>query len=145
MLHILAQHEVEMTCSGDQEVIEAFPAQGANEAFRDRVRPGCSDRRPNDPHVSAAEDSVEAATPWPRPTSSPCVSTRLLDLHRVPHPKLALLDLRRLLTRSVAQHERVAHANRFAVNFERAPAGLVLDPVIVANRQQLFTHLVALS
>src|SRR4051795_5072770 len=57
------------------------------------------------------------------------VSTRLLDLHRVPHPKLALLDLRRLLTRSVAQHERVAHANRFAVNFERAPAGLVLDPV----------------
>jgi hypothetical protein len=48
-----------MTCSGDQEVVEAFPAQGANEAFRDRVRPGCSDRRPNDLHVSAAEDCVE--------------------------------------------------------------------------------------
>jgi hypothetical protein len=40
MLHILAQHDVEMAWSGDQEVVEAFPAQGADEAFRDRVRPG---------------------------------------------------------------------------------------------------------
>jgi hypothetical protein len=48
-----------MAWSGDQEVVEAFPAQGADEAFRDRVRPGCSDRRPNDPHVSAGEDCVE--------------------------------------------------------------------------------------
>ena len=29
MLHILAQHDVEMAWSGDQEVVEAFPAQGA--------------------------------------------------------------------------------------------------------------------
>jgi len=40
VLHILAQHDVEVACSGDQDVIEAFPAQGADEPFRDRVRPG---------------------------------------------------------------------------------------------------------
>ena len=55
MLHILAQHDVEMAWSSDQEVVEAFPSQGADEAFRDRVRRGCSDRRPNDPHVGADE------------------------------------------------------------------------------------------
>ena len=59
MLHILAQHDVEMAWSDDQEVVEAFPAQSADEAFRDRVRPRCADRRPNDPHVSADEDCVE--------------------------------------------------------------------------------------
>ena len=39
MLHILAQHDVEVAGSGDEEVVEAFPAQGADEAFRDRVWP----------------------------------------------------------------------------------------------------------
>jgi len=48
-----------MAWSGDQEVVEAFPAQGADEAFRDRIRPGCPDRRPDDPHVGAGEDRVE--------------------------------------------------------------------------------------
>jgi hypothetical protein len=33
---------VEVVRCGDQEVVEAFPAQGADEAFRDRVRPGLS-------------------------------------------------------------------------------------------------------
>ena len=43
MLHILAQYDVEMAGSGDQEVVEAFSAQGADEPFRDRVRPWCPD------------------------------------------------------------------------------------------------------
>ena len=59
MLHILAQHDVEMAWSGDQEVVEAFPSQGADEAFRDRVRSGCPDRRSNDLHVGADEDCIE--------------------------------------------------------------------------------------
>src|SRR6478672_11096090 len=59
MLHILAQYAVEMAWSGDQEVVEAFPAQGADEAFRDRVRPRCPDRGADDPHVSTDEDGVE--------------------------------------------------------------------------------------
>ena len=48
-----------MAWSGDQEVVEAFPAQGADEAFRDRVRAGCPDRRADDPDVGAGEDGVE--------------------------------------------------------------------------------------
>ena len=59
MLHILAQHDVEMAWSGDQEVVEAFPAQGADEPFRDRIRAGCPDRGADDPHVGAGEDGVE--------------------------------------------------------------------------------------
>jgi hypothetical protein len=59
MLRILAQYDLEMAWSCDQEVIEAFPSQGADEAFRDRVCPGCPDRRTDDPHVSAGEDCVE--------------------------------------------------------------------------------------
>jgi hypothetical protein len=39
MLHILAQHCGEVAWSGDQDVVEAFAAQSADEAFRDRVRP----------------------------------------------------------------------------------------------------------
>ena len=48
-----------MAWSGDQEVVEAFPAQGADEAFRDRVRPRCPDRGADDPDVGAGEDGVE--------------------------------------------------------------------------------------
>jgi hypothetical protein len=44
VLDIFVQHDVEVAWSGDQEVVEAFPAQGPDEAFRDRVRPGCPDR-----------------------------------------------------------------------------------------------------
>ena len=39
MLDRLAEHDLE-AWSGDPEVVEAFPAQGADEAVRDRVRPG---------------------------------------------------------------------------------------------------------
>ena len=40
MLDELLQHRGEVAWSGDQEVVEAFAAQGADEAFRDRVSPG---------------------------------------------------------------------------------------------------------
>lgn len=37
VLEVLAQDEVEVSGSGDQDVVEAFPAQCPDEAFRDRV------------------------------------------------------------------------------------------------------------
>ena len=40
MLDVLVQYKVEVAWSGDQEVVEAFLAQGADEAFRDRVARG---------------------------------------------------------------------------------------------------------
>jgi hypothetical protein len=44
MIDVLPQHCSEVAGSDDQEVVEAFAAQGADEAFRDRIRPGCPDR-----------------------------------------------------------------------------------------------------
>jgi hypothetical protein len=45
--------------SGDQNVIEAFPSQVADEPFRDRVRPGGPGRSRDDPDVGTGEDGVE--------------------------------------------------------------------------------------
>src|SRR6476469_3961363 len=59
MLQVLAQYDVEVAWSGDQQVVEAFPSQGADEPFRDRVRPGRSYRGADDPQVGASEDGVE--------------------------------------------------------------------------------------
>ena len=59
VLDILAQHDLEVAWSGDQQVVEAFPAQCPDEAFRDRVRPGRSDRGADDPNVGTGEDRVE--------------------------------------------------------------------------------------
>ena len=59
MLRVLAQYRVEVAGSGDQEVVEAFPAQCSDESFRDRVRAGCSYRGADDADVSAGEDGVE--------------------------------------------------------------------------------------
>ena len=53
VLDVFAQHEVEVAWSGDQEMVEAFPTQGADEAFGDRVRSGCPDRGADDPDVGA--------------------------------------------------------------------------------------------
>ena len=56
---ILPHHDREVAWSGDQELVEAFPAQCLDEAFRDRVRPGCPDRGADDPDVGTNEDGVE--------------------------------------------------------------------------------------
>src|SRR3954470_22042707 len=39
LLDIIAQDDVEVAWSGDQDVVEAFSTQGADEALGDRVRP----------------------------------------------------------------------------------------------------------
>jgi len=59
VLDILAQDDVEVAWSGDQDVIEAFPAQRADEPFPDRVRPGRLGRSTDDPDVGTGEDGVE--------------------------------------------------------------------------------------
>jgi hypothetical protein len=40
VLDVLAQDDVEVARPGDQEVVEAFPAERPDEPLRDRVRPG---------------------------------------------------------------------------------------------------------
>jgi hypothetical protein len=59
VLDKLAQHYGEVSRSGDQEVIETFPAQRADEPFDDCVRPRCSHRGADDPDVGTGEDRVE--------------------------------------------------------------------------------------
>jgi hypothetical protein len=64
MLHILAQYDVEVAWSGDQEVVEAFPAQGADEAFRDRIRAGCPDRVGCQNLAMASDQRFQAAASY---------------------------------------------------------------------------------
>src|SRR6476646_9345971 len=60
MLRVLAQYRGEVALAGDQEVVEAFPAQRADEPLGDRVRPRSSDGGADDPDVGAGEDGVES-------------------------------------------------------------------------------------
>jgi hypothetical protein len=63
--------------SGDQKMIEAFAAQGADPAFRNGVRARCADRGADDADVGAGEYRVEGggelavlvASPRVRPCS----------------------------------------------------------------------------
>ena len=48
-----------MARAGDQQVIEAFAAQRADEAFGDRIGPRCSNWGADDADVGAGEDGVE--------------------------------------------------------------------------------------
>jgi hypothetical protein len=59
VLHVLAQHDLEVAWSDDHKVVEAFPAQCPDEPFRDRVRPRCPDRGTDDADVGAGEHGVE--------------------------------------------------------------------------------------
>ena len=59
VLDIFAQHDGEVAWSGDQEVVEAFPAQCPDEPFRDRVRPRRPCGGPDDADVGASEHGVE--------------------------------------------------------------------------------------
>ena len=59
VLNVLAQHYIEVARPGDQEVVEAFPAQRADEPFRDRVGPGGLDWGAKEADVGAGEDGVE--------------------------------------------------------------------------------------
>ena len=81
----LTQHCCEVARSGAQEVVEALPAQGADEALRDRVRPRCPDRGANDADVGAGEHGVERGVEslWvPRTLSPHLTSTFAACRHR---------------------------------------------------------------
>ena len=59
VLDELAQHYREVARSGDQQVVEAFAAQRADEAFGDRVGPRRPDWGADDADVGAGEHGVE--------------------------------------------------------------------------------------
>ena len=59
MLDVLAQDDVEVAWSSDQDVVEAFPAERADEALHDGIRPRCPYRSADDPYVGTGEDRVE--------------------------------------------------------------------------------------
>jgi hypothetical protein len=62
VLDELAQHQAEVASTGDQEVVEAFATQGADEAFGDGVRPRRPDRAAEDGDVGASKDGVESGS-----------------------------------------------------------------------------------
>ncbi len=59
MLQVLTQDQAEVPRSSDQEMIEAFTAEGADPALGDRVRPWCSNRGADGADVGAGEHGVE--------------------------------------------------------------------------------------
>ena len=59
VLDVLLQHQREVAWSGDQQVVEAFAAQRADEAFGDRVRARCPDWGAEDGDVGAGEHGVD--------------------------------------------------------------------------------------
>jgi hypothetical protein len=59
MLLVLARRAFGMPLVDDRESIEQFAADGADQAFCDRIRPRCSDGRPDDFDVVGGEDGVE--------------------------------------------------------------------------------------
>jgi hypothetical protein len=59
VLEVFLQQHGEVVPSGDQKVIEAFAAQGADPAFRNGVRSRCPNRCADDPDVGAGEYRVE--------------------------------------------------------------------------------------
>jgi len=56
---VLLQHYCEVASSGDQEVVEAFAAHGADPSLCNRVRSRCSNRGADDADVGAGEHGVE--------------------------------------------------------------------------------------
>jgi hypothetical protein len=56
---VFGQDLVEVSWSGDEDVVEAFAAKGADPAFRDRVRPGSLRRCPDDADVGGVDHGVE--------------------------------------------------------------------------------------
>jgi hypothetical protein len=70
------------------------------------------------------------------------VAARVLDLHRVPDVEHPLLDLEELVAGGILEEEGVAYSQRLAVDLENALPAVVLDPVVVADGDQLLSHAV---
>jgi hypothetical protein len=68
----------------------------------------------------------------------------IFHFHGVFDVQLAFLDLAELVAMRVLKFQSLAHTERFTIHFEGFLALGVLDPEIVADRNQLFTHLVAI-
>src|SRR2546423_10098285 len=59
MAFVLAKHGGGMPVDDDQDAVEEYAADVADEALGDRVGPRCAHRRPDDPDVDGGEDRVE--------------------------------------------------------------------------------------
>jgi hypothetical protein len=57
--------------------------------------------------------------------------------------QLAFLDLAKFVAMRILKFQGLAHAQRFAIHFEGFLTLRVLDPEIVADRNQFLAHLVA--
>src|SRR5262249_12627698 len=66
-----------------------------------------------------------------------------LDLHGVAHAHHLLLDLGELLPLRALKDQRLPDAQGFAIDLVDALATVILDPKVVADRDQLLAHLIA--
>src|SRR5215208_7197931 len=66
--------------------------------------------------------------------------TIALDRHLVAHAQLALLDLGHFPAGRILQQDRLAEPHRLAVDTIGAVTGFILDPEVVADRDELLAH-----
>jgi hypothetical protein len=59
MVFELVENEARVSLVDDQDAVEEFPTDGADEAFGDRVGPRRPHRCLDDPHIEGGEDGVE--------------------------------------------------------------------------------------
>jgi hypothetical protein len=97
-----AKHALQVSAIHDQEPVEAFRADGTDEALGDRVRLGSAYRRLDDPDAFAGED---------------CVKSRL-----------NLLSRSRIRKRNCAGCSWSVHANWRACWVTQSPVGLAVQP-----------------
>ena len=93
-------------------------------------------------HVGAVLDVDREAIPDPDERlvdGGGCVASAL-DRDLVADAELALLDPGQLVARGVLEDEGLSNAQRLAVDLVDPLAPIVLDPEVVADRQQLLAH-----
>jgi hypothetical protein len=83
LLFVLVQDGCGMPLLNDQDAVEEFAADAAEEALGDRVRSCCSDRCLDDADVDGAEDSVEGIGEFgvAVPNEEPEVAAGVVEVH----------------------------------------------------------------
>lgn len=62
---VLGQHPAQVLLVDDQQPVEEFPAQGADDPFADRVRSGSLRRAGQDPGALRGEHGIKEPVNWP--------------------------------------------------------------------------------
>jgi hypothetical protein len=129
MVDVDAEHAFEVALVEDQQPVEALRTDCSDEALRDRVRLGRSDRRLHDPDAFAAENLVERAA---------VLAVAVADEEAGPWSEKSRPRLRDLLSRS-RMKKRTPWSEKSRPRLRacwvtHAPLGLLVQPASQTRR-----------